>query len=219
MVRQVIQKVSRNLGDYGIKVTVVKSILHIISPIYEFTTYRIYRIDLETAPKPSPLNDTDIIVRLLAIDDIDLILQIENYAEFLQGRIQKVIAGHGFCLVAVRGDELAGFNLISSGKVYMPLVKLHRVFAPAEAWSEHIAILPNFRRKGLASHLRHIVFEELRCRQFKRLYGGTLKSNKASLKLAERVGFRVFADIEYIGILWCKFQRYRRIRDDTNRES
>lgn len=216
MLAKSVQKIKRNLSDYGIRVTLVKTFERLFSPIYRSKVYRIYRINLSTAPKVPDSDDHTFTLRLLEVNDRHFIDQIEDYAEFLHGDITKMIQNDGFCYIAILGGQLAGFNLISFGEIFMTLVRVQRIFQPEEAWSEHIAVLPDFRRKGLASLLRYHVFEELRSRQFKRLYGGALVSNSASLKLAQRVGFRSFVDIEYQGILWWDFWQYRRVKDDTH---
>ena len=115
------------------------------------------------------------------------------------------------CLAAFKQEKLAGFNLISFGDVYIPLVELNKAFRKEYAWSEHIAVHKNFRKKGLAIQLRCRILSELKQRGFKRLYGGTLSSNLPALKLARSVGFKELVDIDYMRVLCIKRWRYKRI--------
>jgi GNAT superfamily N-acetyltransferase len=116
------------------------------------------------------------------------------------------------CIAAFDEGELAGYNLVSLGTVYMPLVKLGRRFRHDEAWSEQIAVVKDFRKKGLGANLRYRIFRELRERGVRMFYGGALAGNLASLKLARRVGFKEFVDIRYTRILGWTGRRYERLK-------
>ncbi len=133
-------------------------------------------------------------------------------AEWMRGELVDKIASGSLCLVILDENKVAGFNLITFGGVFIPLIKLKRVFHQHDAWSEHIAVHKNYRRRGLATQLRYRIFDELRRRGYKKLYGGTLVSNKPSLKLAHKLGFKEIADIRYLKILDSKSWRFNRIR-------
>ena len=60
---------------------------------------------------------------------------------------------------------------------------------------EHLAVRNEFRRQGIASALRHRIFEQLREIGVKKLYGGTLRSNEPALDLARKLGFVDVADV------------------------
>jgi GNAT superfamily N-acetyltransferase len=174
--------------------------------------YRIYRIDLAGPVPVQEPGGSDLTFRLLTADDRDIIRKIEADHEWFRGQLADKIRAGGLCLVALDGSKLAGFNLIGFGRVYIPLLNMHRVFHKKDAWSEHIAVDKDLRQKGCGAQLRYRIFEELRKRGYRRLYGGTLASNTASLRLASKVGFRQTVDIHYVRILGRERWQYRRVK-------
>jgi L-amino acid N-acyltransferase YncA len=84
-----------------------------------------------------------------------------------------------------------------------------------EAWSEHIAVHKPYRQMGLGSELRSRIFEDLKSRGIKRLYGGTLSSNLPSLKLARRMGFKELVDVRFVCILGFRSWSYRKVRENV----
>ena len=114
-------------------------------------------------------------------------------------------------MVALAGHRIAGFNLISFGNVYIPLMGMTRRFRPCTAWSSHIAVHKDFRKRGLASQIRYAVLRELEEVGCKRLYGGTLSHNIPALKLTRRIGFQEFVDVHYTRALWRRMWRYVRV--------
>jgi len=147
---------------------------------------------------------------VLTPTQLDLIQQVEQTAEWLQGQVHDRLSAGDLCVAAVHGQDLAGFNLIAFGDAYIPLLKMKRRFPPGTAWSEHIAVLPAFRRGGIARAIRLQVFAELAARGVRKLYGGALRSNSASLQLAYSLGFRSLADVTYCKLGTRKYWRYRR---------
>jgi ribosomal protein S18 acetylase RimI-like enzyme len=148
----------------------------------------------------------------LEVDDQSAIEAIEQEYEFLRGKLKEDIRKGNLCLAVFHDGNVAGFNAIAFDNAYMILVNYNRTFRPGEAWSVHIAVFEDYRRMGLASNLRYQIFEELKQRGYKRLYGGVLRSNTASLKLAEHVGFEVFVDIVYTRFLFFKRWKFKRVR-------
>jgi GNAT superfamily N-acetyltransferase len=210
----IVRKVKRNLDDYGLWTTIGKSFAELAAPIYRHRTYRIYRINLKDVDTEPPPDSGEFRFRFLTVDDKAEIEHVAQYAEWLDKNLFDKIADGDLCLVAIHDDgEVAGFNLVSFGTVYIPLVELHRTFREDEAWSEHIAVHGPYRKKGLASQLRYHVFDELRRRGVRRFYGGTLSSNLPALKLARRVGFVELVDIHYYGVVGYEFWKYKRVRD------
>ncbi len=201
------RKFERNLTNVGWWRTIKKSVAYILQPLYVRRVYRLYRINLATAPEPDCPNPSEFQFILLTAEDTDVIEQIEWHSEWLRGRVSKKLANGQICLVALDGRRLAGFNLIGFGEVEIPLIETCRFFRPGTAWSEHIAVIESYRRRGLGSELRYRIFRELKHRGVRYLYGGTLRSNEPSLKLARRVGFTEYADVTYNRIL--RFQRWR----------
>ena len=205
------RKVERNLQDHGLKTTLSKTIAYLFKFAFEHRVYRLYRIDLlkdKTEP-PSELEGVEF--RFLDASDEAAIGQIEGNSEWLKGTVKQRLAAGAICVAAFEGGQLAGFNLVSFGNVFMPLVQIRRAFREGEAWSEQIATVKNFRKKGLASQLRYRIFEELRRRGYRKLYGGALDDNLPSLKLAQRVGFREFVDVHYTRVLTFNWWRYVRL--------
>lgn len=207
------RRVQRNLQDYGSWVTVKKILASLLSPVFTYRVYRIYKVDLKAAQPQEELNPHDITFQVLDANDKHVIEQIETLAEFLRGEVEDRIASGDLCLAALHGEQLAGFNLISFGKVFIPLIEQHRVFRQGEAWSVQIAVHKDFRRRGLGTQLRYRIFDELRKRGVKRLYGGTLRSNAANLKLSRKVGLLEFVDVHYVKVLNFRTWRYRRVRE------
>lgn len=205
-------KVHRNFQDYGWTITLKKTLAYLLRSIYFQQVYRIYRIDFDAA---TPLVDSskhNFTFKILTPQNVDMIAQIENIAEWLRGQLTRAITEGQLCLVALDGDQVAGFNLIHFKHATLVLVNLRRTLRKGFAWSEHIAVKREFRKTGLGSQLRFRIFQELKRRGIRRLYGGTLRSNIASLSLARSVGFKKICDVQYHKILSFEKWRYKRLR-------
>jgi GNAT superfamily N-acetyltransferase len=207
------RKVYRNLQDYGWHVTGGKTLAYLLRSIYFQQVYRIYRIDFDARKPFAKPGENRLIFRILSVQDVDLIAQIEDIAEWLRGRLMTAIATGQLCLVSLDGNTVAGFNLINLNLATIPVLNLKRKLRRGSAWSEHIAVKKEYRKMGLGSTLRLRIFEELKCRGFCRLYGGTLQSNIASLSLARSVGFREIADVHYRKFLSVEKWWYTRVRE------
>jgi len=206
------RKVLRNLQDYGWYITLQKTLAYLLRSIYFRQTYRIYRIKLDE-PKPSDdLNRHNFTFKILTPQNVDMIAQIETIAEWMRGQLAEALVDGQLCLVALDGDQVAGFNLINFNHATLVLVNLRKKLRRDFAWSEHIAVKKEFRKTGLGSQLRIRIFQELKKRGIRRLYGGTLRSNIASLSLARSVGFREIGDIHYRKFLSFEKWRYKRVR-------
>jgi ribosomal protein S18 acetylase RimI-like enzyme len=206
------KKMQRNVEDYGWSVAVRKVVAYLFRPIYLHRVYRVFRINLD---KPRPELDAlsqSFTFKTLSPNDKSTISRIENIAEWLDGELEAKIRAGSLCFVALNGEELVGFNLVSFGKVFIPLLNKTWALGPKEAWSEHIAILKNYRKRGLGSQLGSFMLKELENRGFKRVYGGTLISNLASQKRARKVGFRVFVDVYYRNLMGFRIWHYKRAR-------
>jgi GNAT superfamily N-acetyltransferase len=211
--RAIIHRVFRNISDYGWAITLQKAAAYLVRGVYFRQVYRIYRINLDTAHPAEDSAASEFTFRLLTPEDLDLIAQVEDTAEWLHGQIKsRLQAGH-ICLVALQGDKVAGFNLINLHEASLILVNRRVTLRKGSAWSEHIAVRKEFRKSGLGAQLRYRVFEALRSRGIHRLYGGTLRSNTVALKLTRAVGFKEIGDVHYLKILsfqeW-RFERHRK---------
>ena len=205
-------KVHRNLQDYGWYITVQKTLAYLVRSVYFRQVYRIYSIKLEATKAPEDLSRHNFTFKILTTQNVDMIAQIETIAEWLRGRLTNALADGQLCLVALDGAQVAGFNLINFDRATLVLVNLKKKLRRDFAWSEHIAVRKEFRKTGLGSQLRLRIFQELKRRGIRRLYGGTLRSNTASLSLARSVGFKEIGDIHYRKFLHFEKWRYKRVR-------
>lgn len=208
---QTMRKITRNYRDSGLRITASKISRQLVSFAYESQIYKIYRIHLDEHTEKQ-YDNRGFTFSLLHPEEIDLIQQIEDMEDWLRGKITEKFRSGSICLLAKENNRVAGFNLVSFGDVYMPLVKVERRFHPNEAWSEQITVSKDFRGRGLATLLRYHTFDELKRRGIKRLYGGTLPSNTANLKLSRKVGFKEIADIHYVKKLNTESWTFVRVR-------
>lgn len=207
-----LRKVRRNFQDYGWYITAHKALAYLLRAVYFRQVYRIYRIDV-TAAKPLQEEETHpFTFKFLTTQNADMIAQIEDIAEWMRGKLTRQIATGQLCLVVLDGDRVAGFNLVNLSEATLPLVNLRKKLHHGFAWSEHVAVRKEYRKAGLGSQLRLRIIQELRRRGFRRLYGGTLASNVASLSLARSVGFTELADIHYHKNCGFERWRYKRVR-------
>jgi len=211
-----LKKLRRNYHDYGLGVTLAKTVESLFAVVFESRAYRIYRIRLDRF-EPDDKDPGDFELRLLDPAQDDLIDQIEGMEEWLLGKLRKELRAGSICLMALDGGRVAGFNLVSFGEVYMPLVDMTRVFRDNEAWSEQITVSRDYRGRGLAGILRLTVFGILKERGIIRFYGGTLPLNIANRKLSKKVGFQEIMDIKYRRIFKNKTWTFKRItkNDET----
>jgi RimJ/RimL family protein N-acetyltransferase len=206
------RKFTRNLRDYGVAITLRKSLGYLFGFLYDSTVYRLYGMDLEII-RPHQRQDGAFVYRLIDLCDTDCILQIEAMEEWLEGNLASKLARGSLCLVAMDGNIVAGFNLVGFGEVHMPLVNGKRNFRKGSAWSEQITVNNKYRGKGLGSELRYRMFAELKRQGYKKFYGGTLSSNLANLKLTRKVGFKEIADIRYVKLFTMERWRLERVRN------
>lgn len=209
------RKFARNLQDYGLKTALSKGFAYIFKALYEHTAYRLYKINLRNKQTEVPSELEGVEFRFIDERDVNAVAQVEDNSEWLIGTLKQRLGSGAICLAAFEGGQLAGFNLVSFGKVFMPLVKLSRTFRKDEAWSEQIATVKTFRKKGLASQLRYRIFEELRRRGIRKFYGGALAGNIASLKLARRVGFNEFVEVRYTRMLRLQKWQYVKVQNES----
>jgi L-amino acid N-acyltransferase YncA len=207
-----LHKVQRNWQDYGWNITARKAITYLVRGVYFRQVYRIYRIKLEDVAPPPNASVYHFEFKMLSVKDKDEIEQIERIAEWMRGRLRSAIAAGQPCLVAMDGRRVAGFNLVRMDRATLVLVNLTRRLHSRCAWSEHIAVCKEYRRSGLGAQLRLRIFDELKRRGVRRLYGGTLVTNTASLALARSLGFREIADVHYRKFLSLEKWRYQRVR-------
>jgi GNAT superfamily N-acetyltransferase len=205
-------KVQRNLEDYGWHITVKKTLAYLVRWVYFRQVYRVYGIKLDTIKEPKYSGNHKFTFKLLTPQNMEMILQVENTAEWLRGEVKERIAAGQLCLVALDGAKVAGFNLINLEQASLILVNRTKKLRAGSAWSEHIAVKKEFRKSGLGAELRYRIFEVLKSRGIRRLYGGTLRSNTASLNLTRSVGFKEICDIHYRKFLSFNIWQFKRVR-------
>jgi len=216
MINVLIKKFKRNLVDYGFFIAVKKMILYPFSNIYKEKVYLIYKKDLrkyESANKNNPAFNFKIYTKENLNDNIKN--QLTEIEEWLADRIDFIFDHSGICLVALDGDKVAGFNLVSADEVFIPLVEMQRKFKSDQAWSEQITVRKEYRSKGLGSILRYKMFDELKARGFKALYGGTMWDNWSNIELSKKVGFVIFLKIKFKRIFKNKKYEFERIYPGT----
>jgi GNAT superfamily N-acetyltransferase len=208
---RLLRRFRRNLRDYGLGVTLRKTGASLFGFIYRTERYRIYRIELDAWEAALPSSE-DLEYRFLRPEEDKLIAQIESLEEWLGGSVKRKLELGAICLAALDGGTVAGFNLVSFGQVYIPLIDVVRRFPERTAWSEQITVHPGYRGRGVASKLRYRIFSELRSRRVARFYGGAHASNTASLGLAHKVGFREFVEVDYRKLFSVRTRMYRRLK-------
>jgi ribosomal protein S18 acetylase RimI-like enzyme len=202
------RSIERNLNDYGLSETLSKLIRRIIAPIYENYTYRLYCIESHLKQRVRPESSPRFILRLVEPGDLPIIHQIEKIAEWLEGNIENLLKENYICVVALDGQKLAGFNLISLEYAHIPLLKLDWKLADDEAWSEQITVHNDYRRQGVGLALRQMALNVLKQRGRKKFCGGALISNVMSLNLAKKAGYTFTEDVQYLKIL--KYKKWKR---------
>src|SRR5260221_11538901 len=144
-------KIQRNVEDYGSRVALKKTLAYLVRSVYFRQVYRIYRINLDAAKPPEDFDKHNFTFKILNPQNVDMIAQVENIAEWLRGHLKKRIAGGQLCLVALDGEKVAAFNLINFEQALLILVNLKKKLRRGFAWSSHIAVKREYRRTGLGS--------------------------------------------------------------------
>ena len=211
MPSQIRKKIARNIRDYGLGLFIEKLVSKAASPLYGSRSYHIYIVDLNKISPKRPDSPSDISIRFIGPEESALIAQIEDMEEWLHGEVADKLRRGQKCLAALRGDQVAGFNLISFDVLNAPAVKLRKPLRATECASEQITVRPEFRGQGLGSDLRNAFFLAMKEAGYRRIYGGTDITNTANRALTNKVGFRIFAKARYMTILGKKSLRISRI--------
>jgi ribosomal protein S18 acetylase RimI-like enzyme len=180
-----LNKIVRNIQDYGLPVTLNKAVRYILSPIYFHQAYRIYKTGIRA-------HTIDSSIRLLTEQDTTLIRQIESENEFLH----DILANY-LCLVALDRETLAGFILIDFAIAEMPIVNHTEVLQANQAYLEHVSVSRQYRQSGLGRRLIQAALNELDKMEARELICGILPSNTKSIRMIESAGFKLVTDIKY----------------------
>lgn len=202
MLKIIVRKFKRNLTDYGFLIAVKKMILYPLTDIYKKKDIYVYKKDLtkyEPVEKTNPSFEYVFFEKENITEDLsNQLIEIE---EWLFDKLDMILDNQGICLAAMDGETIAGFNLVSFNEIYIPLVELKRTFRKKQAWSEQISVRKEYRKKGLGSILRYKMFNELKARGNKSLYGSTMTDNVSNIELSKKVGFEIFAKISFRRLL------------------
>jgi RimJ/RimL family protein N-acetyltransferase len=184
-----IKRIKVSIRDFGVKHTISRGILDVIlGKIVLFRKYIIYEKDLPPSSAPE-LRNPDIQFSFLSANDKELIEKIEDLSAISRELITERISGGGYCIVAKNKNNVVGFNLVSVGRSRIRFLDVFLNLADTEAWSEQITVSLEYRRGGLASDLRHLMFSHLADRGFSKLIGGYVPFNVKSGLLAKKLGF------------------------------
>jgi L-amino acid N-acyltransferase YncA len=202
----------RNLQDFGFSRTLIKALAVSCSPLFELRTYLLYRADLLRVKIPTNC-DPAFVFRLVAPDELNLIRQIEQMEEWLDGSLIHRMRTGSVCLVALDANRVAGFNIANFRIMSLPNVRYRRRLRSGVVFSEQITVDKAYRGRGLGSALRYELFRLMRERGKRNLYGGTDAQNKANLALCRKVGLRVLAEVRFRKLLWRETTTVRRVSD------
>jgi len=207
-----LKKFKRNLSDYGFLIAVKKMITYPLEKVYKRKDYLLYKKDLR---KYVPNEKTNSLFEYKFYDHHNLnkkvIEQILSMEEWLTDKMESIIRHGGLCVVALDGEKVAGFNLVSFNQVNIPLIEVNRKFRVDQAWSEQITVSKDYRKHGLGSILRYKMFNELKKRGYRSLYGGTMWDNWSNIELSKKVGFEIFVKVCFKRLFNNKKYTYHRI--------
>ncbi len=181
-------KLRRNIHDYGLMVSLKKSIAYLAMPIFYRHTWYITRNDL--ADLASPKRPERLFTfRVLQYNEPQVIDQIQVWEEWLKGKIN--LGDNQICTVATSNDGLIGFVLYALTEYDLPNTTVKIMLEKKEAWGIHIAVRKPYRRMGLATELRRTAYSDLRDRGFRFFYDHVPSDNLASLNLCNKTGSSV----------------------------
>jgi len=197
-----------SIRDFGVFHTFTRGVFDLLlGGIFLFRRYVIYEKQLSQLATPE-LRNPDIKFSFLSADDSGLVIQIEDLSGISREFITDKMSHGGKCIVAMNKDSLVGFNLVGIGRTRIRFLDVYLNLADTDAWSEQITVSLEYRRGGLASDLRHLMFAHLVERGYKKLIGGYVPFNVKSGLLAKKLGFVETEKLTLVRILgWKKLYR------------
>ena len=208
--RRALKKTKRNFNDYGFFTTLIKILVSITHPVLYRRSYLLYRANLDTVLVPEIL-DPSFKFRMLERGEEDYKQQITNMAEWFENSIENHMISGAQCLLALDGDTVAGFNLVTFDRINLPVVNYSRKLRSKQAFSDQIMVHKAYRGRGLGASLRWGIFRFLREHGIRYFYGGTEANNQANLALCRKVGLKVIAEIRYLKLMWLRSVTVRRV--------
>ena len=206
-----IQKIHRNISDYGLVTTTAKTFYTLLRPLFSIKTFRIYSANLQKYTGLSFNDANNFLYRILQPNEKDLIDQIETLEEWLQGKTQTYLQNGCICMVCLNQSMVIGFNLIDLSMIDIPLLSYTKKLPPSKAFSHQITIKKSFRGRGIGEFLRKKAIIELKNSGKKYFYGATQLSNKANLHLCKKLGFTFLVDATRISILGFSTLIFKRV--------
>lgn len=197
------KKTTRNFRDYGFFISLKKIISHLIKPIYEKRRVLIFKIDLTNINKKE-INKKSLNCKTVKLTDTYILQQIEDMEEWLAGKMESNINKGKLCLALLNNSKVIGFYLISLGEIDLPLLRLKVILEKNEAFGEQITIHKKYRRKGLATELRHLAYMELKRQGIEKFYATVAVDNLASIRSVKKVGGQILGTLLYKGLLETK---------------
>ena len=123
----------------------------------------------------------EIEIRKMAFTDLPIVEEIDRLAfpplwqNALAG-LTKAFNQTGISTVAIKGDEIVGYQISTAMTIYGHLARL--------------AVHPNCQRQGIAFTLVHDLLSQFQHRGFWRVTVNTQSDNHSSLRLYEKFGFK-----------------------------
>lgn len=190
----------RNLHDYGFWICLKKFVSSVLRAFYKNVNVIIYRLDIESNVK-EPINLSSFAFKLLSDRDHEEIAQVEEMAEWLEGKLKYNLVTKKLCMASFDNNKLIGFYLASFEEVFIPQLSLRVILRPDQVWAEEIMIHRKYRGKGLATELKYRIYLELQNRGINTLYACVSVYNKASLKSAEKFELTKAFHVKYLKFL------------------
>lgn len=199
-------KAAVSLRDFGIRHTLLGIFEYaLLNKVFLFRQYIIYEKQLSQLDHPG-LRNLNLEFLFISPDDKELLDQIEQLSGLSRELVSEKIINGGECIVAADNGRLAGFNLVSTGKAHLRHLDGYLSLSKSEAWSEQITVSPQLRQSGLATDMRHLMFDRLAKKGYAKLLGGYAPFNVKSGLLAKKLGFIEREKVTLVKILkWKKF--------------
>jgi GNAT superfamily N-acetyltransferase len=209
-----LHKLRRHARDYGISHTLRTVALYPLAWLFVARSYRISRLDLTTV-QPLDSGDKALQYRFITAADQEIIRQIEAMEEWLEGLITPKLEAGDLCVVAMDGNDVAGFKFVTFGR-RIGIIDWTRAPRPGTAWVYMVAVRRDLRGHGIASELRNRMAAELRRRGIARLYSGVMTFNVPSLRSQRKGGYREIVNVRFRRLLWFGWRRFDRIHAGTS---
>jgi hypothetical protein len=204
MTGNLIKKTKRNINDFGMAYTSFKIIKALFEILYESKALIIYELNFTKGYEAKKIDG--VTIRPLRPDEYAYIAQIVEMEEWLENTIANRITQNGICIVAIKGGQLIGFNLIAYDWIELPLLKIKVDMRSDEAWSEQISVKKEYRKKGIANEMRKATYKILKQKRIVKLYG-----HRAGYNYASKMSASKFTKNEILYAQYNKILRHEKI--------